>query len=250
LGAYFLMKADNRMEPGEGSAKERASQVQAMFDQIAPRYDLMNRLMTGGQDINWRKQVIRYARIPAGGRVLDLGTGTGDLSREALRQSPECQPVAADFTLAMMQAGKKQPGPQLHWSCADALNLPFPAEMFDAVVSGFLLRNVTDLCHALKEQYRVLRPGGRIVTLDTTRPRPNLLSPLIRFHMHQVIPFLGGMLTGSRDAYVYLPSTSENFLPAEALRDMLEQAGFQNAAFRRLMFGTIAIHWAEKPVGV
>jgi demethylmenaquinone methyltransferase / 2-methoxy-6-polyprenyl-1,4-benzoquinol methylase len=234
------------IHPGETSAKEQARKVQAMFGEIAPRYDLMNRLMTGGQDINWRRLVIRLAQIPTTGQVLDLGAGTGDLTREALRQVPGCQSVAADFTLEMMQAGKKLPGPRLTWACADALNLPYPAETFDAVVSGFLLRNVTDLAQALAEQYRVLRPGGRIVTLDTTRPRKSLLSPLIRFHMRQVIPFLGGLLTGSRDAYVYLPSTSENFLLAEDLREKMEEAGFRQAGFRRLMFGTVAIHWAEK----
>jgi len=229
-----------------GSAPERARSVQAMFQQIAPRYDLMNRLMTGGQDIHWRKQVIRQAQIPPDGRLLDLGAGTGDLTREALRQTPGCRAVAADFTLGMMQAGQRQPGTVLTWSCADALNLPFPDESFDAVVSGFLLRNVVDLPRALKEQYRVLRPGGRMVTLDTTRPKQSLLSPLIHFHMHQVIPFVGGMLTGARDAYVYLPETSEHFLPAEDLKAQIEAAGFRQAGFRRPMFGTVAIHWGEK----
>jgi demethylmenaquinone methyltransferase / 2-methoxy-6-polyprenyl-1,4-benzoquinol methylase len=241
------MDGDNRMIPGEASAAERSRKVQAMFQEIAPRYDLMNRLMTGGQDVRWRKMVIRLAQLSAGSKLLDLGAGTGDLTREALWQVPGCQPVAADFTLGMMQAGKKQPGAELTWSCADALNLPFPAEAFDAVVSGFLLRNVTDLPRALAEQFRVLRPGGRIVTLDTTRPRKTLLSPLIRFHMHRIIPFLGGLLTGSRDAYVYLPSSTEGFLLAEELQGRMNQAGFEQVRFRRLMFGTVAIHWATKP---
>ena len=229
------------------SAQQRAYQVQAMFQTIAPRYDLMNRLMTGGQDVRWRKQVIRLAHIPAGGRLLDLGAGTGDLTREALRQVPDCHPVAADFTLGMMQAGKQEHEQAIAWSGADALNLPFPNQSFDAVVSGFLLRNVVDLPRALKEQYRVLKPGGHMVALDTTRPRASLLSPFIRFHMHRVIPFLGGLLTGERDAYVYLPQTSEHFLLAEDLLAQIQSAGFQKAAFRRLMFGTVAIHWAVKP---
>jgi demethylmenaquinone methyltransferase/2-methoxy-6-polyprenyl-1,4-benzoquinol methylase len=219
-----------------------------MFSRIAPRYDLMNRLMTGGQDVGWRQQVIRLAEIPPGGRVLDLGTGTGDLSREALRQSPGCRVTSADFTLNMMLVGKQQPGRILDWTGADALHLPFPEKTFDALVSGFLLRNLVDLPGALQEQYRVLKPGGRLVALDTTRPRPSLFSPLIKFHMHQVIPFLGGLLTRSRDAYEYLPDTTENFLLAEDLQRHIEAAGFEKPAFRRLMFGTIAIHWALKPV--
>src|SRR5512146_2614440 len=140
------------------TGRERVSYVQNMFTQIARRYDLMNRLMTGGQDIRWRKQVIRLANIPRGGRLLDLGTGTGDLTREALRQAPSCRPISADFTLGMMQAGQRLPGPALTWSCADALSLPFPDESFDALVSGFLLRNVVDPPRALREQYRVLKP--------------------------------------------------------------------------------------------
>lgn len=228
------------------SEAERSRSVQAMFQRVAPRYDLMNRLMTGGQDVAWRKLVIKLAQIPAGGRLLDLGAGTGDLTREALRQQPGCNPVAADFTLNMMLVGKRQPGPELKWSAADALNLPFSEASFDSLVSGFLLRNVVDLPRALREQYRVLKSGGHVVALDTTKPKPSLLSPFIRFHMRRVIPFLGGLLTGQRDAYVYLPSTSEAFLSAEELQERIREAGFRDVCFRRLMFGTVAIHWAVK----
>jgi len=226
---------------------QQARAVQAMFGHIAPYYDLMNRLMTGGQDGSWRRRVIRLAQIPRDGRVLDLGAGTGDLAREALRQTPGCQVTAADFTLNMMREGKRQPAQGLAWSSADALHLPFPDQTFDALVSGFLLRNVIDLPSALKEQFRVLKPGGRFVALDTTRPRGSILSPFIRFHMHKVIPFLGGLLTCSREAYVYLPSTTENFLLAEELKECVVVAGFEQVQFQRLMFGTIAIHWAVRP---
>jgi len=234
------------MENNSAASAEQSRKVQDMFHRIAPRYDLMNRLMTGGQDIAWRKSVVRLAKIPAGGRLLDLGAGTGDLTREALRQAPDCRPIAADFTLAMMQAGKRLPGQTICWSAADALNLPFPDESFDAVISGFLLRNVVNLPRALCEQQRVLKARGRFVALDTTRPRRSLLSPLIRFYMRRVIPFLGAVLTGERDAYTYLPETSENFLLAEDLLARIREAGFQQAGFQRLMFGTVAIHWATK----
>ena len=179
-------------------------------------------------------------------QLLDLGAGTGDLAREARRQQPDCRVTAADFTLAMLQIGHLRPGPRLNWSAADALRLPFPANSFDAVVSGFLLRNVADLGQALSEQLRVLRPGGRWVALDTTRPLRSALSPFIHFHMHTVIPFLGMLLTGQRDAYTYLPDSSETFLPAEELLVRMTVAGFKKVAFRRLNFGTVAIHWGEK----
>jgi len=233
------------MTPAQ-SNEERARAVQGMFSSIAPRYDLMNRLMTGGMDQSWRREVIRRAGLLPGSCLLDLGAGTGDLAREALRQVPGCKVVAADFTLAMMLVGQARHASTHAWSGADALNLPFADETFDAVISGFLLRNVTDLEQALSEQRRVLRPGGRLVALDTTRPRKNLLSPLVNFHMNRVIPLLGGLLTGDRAAYTYLPKTSQNFLAAEELLGLFEAAGLRHAGFKRINFGTVAIHWAVK----
>ena len=226
------------------TGQERASYVQHMFTRIAGRYDLMNRLMTGGQDVRWRRQVIRLARLRSGASLLDLGTGTGDLAREALAQVPRARVVAADFTLEMMRVGQRR-GP-LDFSSADALRLPFPDASFDAVVSGFLMRNVIDLQKALQEQQRVLKKGGRIVVLDTTRPRKNMLSPLIWLHMHVVIPLLGRILTGSSDAYRYLPETTEGFVTAENLASRMAVAGFKKIDYQRFMFGTIAIHWGEK----
>ena len=225
---------------------ERARYVREMFSRIAPRYDLMNRLMTLGQDAGWRREAIRRARLAPGARVLDLGAGTGDLAAEALRRCPDCFVLAADFTLEMMRAGRERDdgaGDPLDWSAADALHLPFPDSSFDAVVSGFLLRNVIDLGRTLAEQRRVLKPGGRVVVLDTTRPPENLLSPFLRFHLDVVIPNLGRLVAGDADAYRYLPQTTRGFLPAEELAVRLTGAGFQKVGFRRLMFGTVAIHW-------
>jgi demethylmenaquinone methyltransferase/2-methoxy-6-polyprenyl-1,4-benzoquinol methylase len=228
------------------SKEERARAVQGMFSSIAPRYDLMNRLMTGGMDQAWRREVVRRAGLLPGSRLLDLGAGTGDLAREALRQVPGCRVVAADFTLAMMLVGRARRTSTHAWAGADALNLPFADETFDAVISGFLLRNVIDLERALSEQRRVLRPGGRLVALDTTRPRKNLLSPLVNFHMNRVIPLLGGLLTKDRAAYTYLPRTSQHFLSAEELQAQIESVGLRQAGFKRINLGTVAIHWAEK----
>lgn len=226
------------------TGKERATYVQNMFTKIASRYDLMNRLMTGGQDIRWRKRVIQLARLSSHSSLLDLGTGTGDLAREALAQAPNAKVVAADFTLEMMRVGQKNGA--LNFSTADALWLPFGNASFDAVVSGFLMRNVIDLQKAIQEQYRVLKNGGRIVILDTTRPKKNLLSPFIWLHMHFVIPTLGGLLTGVKDAYRYLPETTEGFVTAEEMASRLAAAGFKRVGYQRYMFGTIAIHWGEK----
>lgn len=225
---------------------ERARYVQGMFARIARRYDLMNRLMTAGQDVSWRREVIHRAALPPHGRLLDLGAGTGDLAREALRQIPESQVVAADFTLAMMVAGKGRSSSRLNWVAADALFLPFPNECFDAVVSGFLLRNVSDVPIALQEQHRVLKPGGRLVALDTTLPPQNLLTPLIELHLHTIIPAMGRLIAGDAEAYRYLPASTEKFLSAEGLAVRMQAAGFREVGFRRRMFGTVAIHWGNK----
>lgn len=233
---------------------ERARQVQEMFGRIAGRYDLMNRLMTGGQDIAWRKEVIRRANLPVGGQLLDLGAGTGDLAYEVQRQRPDCRVVAGDFTLDMMKVGKRrklgiEAGQSLHWCGADALHLPFCTHSFDAIVSGFLMRNVTDVRRALAEQVRVLKQGGRLVILDTTRPRPSLMSPLVQLHLRFIIPALGRLVAGQAEAYRYLPESTRQFLAAEQLALRMHEAGLEGVGFRVMMFGTTAIHWGRKAGG-
>lgn len=226
---------------------DRSRYVQVMFTRIAHRYDLMNRLMTAGQDVRWRQEVIQRSELPPNGYLLDLGAGTGDLAREALRQHPHSHAVAADFTLEMMRIGRiGQESAQMVWSAADALQLPFPQDTFDAVVSGFLLRNVIDLRQVLQEQHRLLKPGGRVVSLDTTRPPANFLSPAIKLYLHMVIPILGKFITGEGEAYKYLPDSTETFLGAEQLARRMIATDFQRVGFRRVMFGTVAIHWGVK----
>jgi demethylmenaquinone methyltransferase/2-methoxy-6-polyprenyl-1,4-benzoquinol methylase len=246
IGRLFVDSPYNRA--GESMTKltgqERAKYVQTMFTRIAKRYDLMNRIMTGGQDIRWRKRVVELARLNSNSCLLDIGTGTGDLAREALARFPQAKVVAADFTLAMMRVGRRNS--PVNFSSADALHLPFDDCAFDAVVSGFLMRNVIDLQKALEEQYRVLNKGGRIVILDTTRPQENILSPLIWLHMHVMIPALGWLFAGAKEAYRYLPESTEGFVTAENLASRMAAAGFRKVDYQRFMFGTIAIHWGEK----
>ena len=227
------------------TGRDRERYVRGIFDRIAPHYDLMNRLMTAGQDISWRRETIRRAGLTSDGLLLDLGSGTGDLAREALRQTPGAQVVAADLTRGMMLEGRRRSG-DLPFVQTNALQTPFPDATFDAVVSGYLMRNVGDLNAAIAEQYRIIKPGGRLVILDTTVPTRNLLSPFIWLHLHAVIPLLGRIVTGSAEAYRYLPDSTEHFLLAEELARRLSTGGFIEVGFRRLMAGTMAIHWGRK----
>jgi demethylmenaquinone methyltransferase / 2-methoxy-6-polyprenyl-1,4-benzoquinol methylase len=225
---------------------ERAAYVQQMFGRIARRYDLLNRIMTAGQDVRWRREVVHRLRPRAGGRYLDLGAGTGDLAFEIGRQAPGAVCVAADFSIEMIRVGRSRTsGRQPAWVVADALNLPFAEHSLDGMVSGFLLRNVADLGRALREQLRVLRPGANWVALDTTPPPKGLLRPLIEFHLHRIIPFLGRLLAGEAEAYSYLPNSTESFLEPEHMAGRLADAGLKGVGFGQRMFRTIAIHWGE-----
>jgi demethylmenaquinone methyltransferase/2-methoxy-6-polyprenyl-1,4-benzoquinol methylase len=228
---------------------EKRQYVNRMFAQIAHRYDLMNRIMTVGQDQRWRKLLIEQADLPPNGRLLDIATGTGDIAFEALRRRPDLtQVVGADFTLPMMQVGQQrwrsndanQPGPS--WSGADTLHLPFPGDTFDAVASGFLLRNVTDVALALAEQRRVCRPGGRVLALEIPRPPNNLLGQMFRLYFHRVVPLLGGLISGQKDAYAYLPASADAFLRPDELKAVMEQVGLRQVSYTMLMFHTVALH--------
>ena len=228
--------------------KDRAVYVQRMFRRIAHRYDLLNRLMTIGQDVRWRKELIGHLGLNSGSVVLDLGAGTGDIALEISRRHPTAMVVASDFTAEMVLVGRQRPGgARVSWVIADAMHLPFASECADAVVSGFLLRNVPDVPHSLQEQQRTLKPGGRVGSLDTTPPSQNWLRPFLEFHLHTVIPLLGKLVAGDAEAYTYLPDSTEKFLTAEDLATRFEKAGFQLVGYVRRMLGTIGIHWGTKP---
>lgn len=248
------------------SPEEKAVFVNRMFAEIAPRYDLMNRLMTGGQDISWRRELIALCDLPPHGLLLDVGTGTGDIAKEALRQKPGVTAIGCDFTYEMMRVGQgngdrglgigdrglhasqfpvpssQSPFPIPYFTQGDALRLPFPDKTFDAVTSGFLLRNVTSLDGALAEQVRVTKPGGRVICLETAPPSQVLLGPAVRFYMFRILPLLGKLISPQGSAYQYLPASTVNFPDPDTLALKMERAGLKNVFYRRKMLGTVAIH--------
>lgn len=238
------MKPSNEIMP---SPDEKASYVNRMFAEIAPRYDLMNRIMSGGQDVRWRREMIRLCELPPHGKLLDVGTGTGDIAWEALRQHPGLSAVGCDFTYEMMAAGRyKRPHSNMNFVQGDGLKLPFPDNTFDAVTSGFLLRNVTDIDAALREQVRVTKPGGRVVCLETIPPTETVLGPLFRLYFFEIVPLLGSLISPSGRAYRYLPQSTVSFPPPQILAHKMERAGLRNVFFLKRMFGTVAIHIGMK----
>jgi demethylmenaquinone methyltransferase/2-methoxy-6-polyprenyl-1,4-benzoquinol methylase len=222
--------------------------VRGMFARISGRYDLLNRVMTFGRDRAWRHEAIGYLKVQPGQTILDAGCGTGDIALEIRNKVPSTIVIAADLTLEMIKVGINRPGGEtVHWVVADAEYLPFGNAVFDGVISGYLLRNVPRVPVALAEQFRVTVPEGRLVSLDTTPPRKNLLYPFIKFYLKFIIPVMGKILTGDRAAYTYLPETTAHFLSAEVLAERIAQAGYRDITFVRRMFGSMAIHRAKKP---
>jgi demethylmenaquinone methyltransferase/2-methoxy-6-polyprenyl-1,4-benzoquinol methylase len=226
---------------------ERAHYVQGMFARISARYDVMNRLMTGGRDIAWRREVIRLAELGPDARLLDVATGTGDILIEALRQQPNVLAIGSDFTFEMMTRGKTKDGAApICWNTADALQLPFPDNTFDAVTSGFGVRNFIDRGQAFREQRRVVKPGGRVICLEISKPPRNLLRPFFLFFFNQIVPFVGGLISGQRDAYTYLPQSVNEFLTPDEVKAIMERAGLREVTYNRLMLSTVAIHVGRK----
>ena len=231
------------------SQQEKQTYIQQMFSRIAMHYDLMNRLISFGMDNLWREKTVKFLHPDNSGRYLDIGAGTGDLSLEIRQQSAHAEIIALDLTQEMVSVGKQKTNRAgILWVIADAQALPFKNDIFSGIISGYLLRNVTDINQTLKEQWRVLIHGGMTVSLDTTPPGRNALLPFLYVYYRWIIPILGRFVTGDVEAYTYLPESTRRHFSAERLAFALEEAGFQSPRFRKLMLGTMAIHAAHKPV--
>ncbi len=225
----------------------KAKSIQQMFDAIAGRYDLMNRVMTMGQDQKWRRFVVERAGDPRGGRVLDLATGTGDIAALSCELYPESLVVGGDFSLNMlMEARNRFSQEEIHWQATDANNLPYSNDTFESATFGYLLRNVDDVVGVLKEVHRVLKKGGRAVCLDTTPPKKNILYPFIQLYFKIGIPLLGRLIAKDEEAYAYLTGSTMGFHSAEDLAVAFKLAGFKEVGYKKFMLGSIAVHWGRK----
>jgi len=235
--------------PSRDSA-QFAGQVNRMFDRIAGRYDLLNSVMTAGLHHRWRQRAAERAELHPGDAALDVCCGTGDLALElARRVSPGGHVVGCDFSEPMLDLAREKararqaPGARFEW--ADALNLPYDDERFDAATVGFGVRNLSDLDRGLGEMTRVLRPGGRLVILEITQPTRPPLSIFYSLWFDRIVPVLG-RLTSDPEAYGYLPESVRSFPAPRLLAEKMEAAGLERIRWTLLAGGIIAIHSGQR----
>lgn len=238
------------VEPASGGAPKRAY-VQRIFSEIAPRYDLLNHLLSLNIDRRWRRQAIAalgWPREPAG-LYVDLCAGTMDVAVALARTAGFCGTVvAADFAEPMLRAGlQKGRGVPVLPAVGDALRLPLGDGVASGVIVAFGVRNLADLDAGLRETRRVLTPGGRFVILEFSMPRARLLGAAYRFYFRRVLPAIGRLVSGHPTAYRYLPESVATFPVEEELASRMTMAGFANVSWRSLSFGIAAIHCGERP---
>lgn len=226
---------------------EKARFVSAMFSRIARRYDLMNGLMTLGMHHGWRRVAARQTIASPDGPALDLATGTGDLAIDLAEVHPHRTVVGADFSLGMLSVAREKiqgldEARRVRLLAADALALPFAARTFACVTSAFLLRNLADLEQGLREMRRVTRPGGRVVALEITQMRAPGFTALFRIYFHHVVPWIGQLVGGDREAYSYLPQSVDRFVTPNELVALMGKVGLRGVTYRRLGLGTVTIH--------
>jgi len=226
-------------------AAERAQAVSTMFTRIARRYDLMNSLMTAGRHHAWRGAAAREAVGAPPGPVLDLASGTADLALAARRLDPARVVIGADFSLGMLAEGQRKieaRRARVALAAADALALPFADGAFASVVSAFLLRNLVDLEAGLAEMRRVTQRGGRVITLDIVKIALPLWDTLFGIYFHRVVPAIGALVAGDRQAYTYLPDSVDRFLTARQLASAMRAAGLRDVRYRTFGLGSVGLH--------
>ena len=228
----------------------KKEKVQEMFNGIAPRYDLLNHLLSMGIDKSWRRKAMRELEGGRRGTVLDIACGTGDFSIEALRHGVE-RVVGADISENMLavareKAREKGLEDRLEFRYGDSENLDFEDGTFDAVTVAFGVRNFEHLERGLAEMCRVLRPGGKVVVLEFSTPERFPMKQLYRFYFKQILPRVGGLVSGDRKAYEYLPASVFAFPQGDRFLQIMRSCGYKNVAQRRLTFGIASLYTGEK----
>jgi demethylmenaquinone methyltransferase / 2-methoxy-6-polyprenyl-1,4-benzoquinol methylase len=229
---------------------DKGAYVREMFARIAPRYDRANRVLTAGLDERWRRRAIALLAPPPGGRILDLCCGTGDVVFHLLRTDPSLEVTGVDFCAPMLDCARARAPREARGKAefveGDAMSLPFADDTFDGATMGFSLRNVVDVDAVLREVLRVIKPGSRFVNLDVSKAPNKLWKRAFDLYFYGIVPLVGGIVGGSKQAYTYLPNSLTHHPNAIELRDRFASAGYANAGYVPLMGGAIALHYGSK----
>jgi len=230
-------------------------QVQKMFSDIAPRYDLLNRLLSCGQDRYWRKRAVTRLSPQSGERFLDIATGTADVALEIIRNVPKgaVQVVGMDFSEKMLELARQKidsldKANSIQLECGSAESLPFEDNSFDGTTTAFGIRNFFDIGRSLREMHRVLKPGGRCVILEFSLPRNPILNALYRFYFEWLLPKVGRLISKHPSAYTYLPETVAAFPVRKEFSSLMQQAGFMNITYKELTLGIVILYTGIKQV--
>ena len=230
---------------------EHARRVREMFEGIAGRYDLLNHILSGNVDKRWRRVLTeRLSGVGIDRPVLDVACGTGDLSLE-LQQAGHTKVVGIDFCRPMLAIASSKVNARnvkIPFIEGDALSLPFDDGSFGLVTIAFGLRNLSSVEHGVKELFRVLEPGGRLAVLEFSKPAGPVLGSLFKIYFSRILPFLGGLISGSRSAYQYLPDSVRRFPDQKQLAALMSDAGFSEISFENLTGGIAALHFGTRPV--
>ncbi|MGH8597175.1 MAG: bifunctional demethylmenaquinone methyltransferase/2-methoxy-6-polyprenyl-1,4-benzoquinol methylase UbiE [Gammaproteobacteria bacterium] len=224
--------------------EHRAEKVHELFATIARRYDLLNDIMSAGMHRLWKRRLVSLAGRPRD--VLDLCCGTGDLALYFLRQNPSADVTGVDFTEEMLQVARSRSN-RTRWMRADALNLPFPDNSFDVVSVGYGLRNLADIEKGLREILRVLRPGGKLLSLDFGKPDVPLLRKMYFGYLRVVLPVLGRIYCGDPDTHGYILVSLEDYPAQHGIKSLMDSCGFSECGFEEFVGGTMAINFGSKP---
>jgi demethylmenaquinone methyltransferase/2-methoxy-6-polyprenyl-1,4-benzoquinol methylase len=220
----------------EKALEKKSKDIQEMFDNIAPKYDFLNRALSFRTDVAWRKKAIRLSDIRDGQTVLDLACGTADMMIELKKTGKKISLIGGDFSYNMLKIGKEKLREGV-FSVSDAHCLPFQDESFDRILIAFGFRNVTDKALGLKEMHRVLKKGGTACILEFSQPENRFFAAIYRFYFTKILPFIGGLISGNKSAYEYLPDSVYKFPKRDVYRQMILDAGFEKAEFNPFTFG-------------
>jgi demethylmenaquinone methyltransferase/2-methoxy-6-polyprenyl-1,4-benzoquinol methylase len=222
--------------------------IQAMFSAIAPRYDLLNRLLSFGRDIYWRRFAVNQLKGTAGGLFLDVATGTGDVAIEIVKQHVfNARVVGTDFSAGMLKLGRgkiaeKGYQRQIALCLGDAAFLPFEDTTFDAAIIAFGIRNLPDYKSGIKEMMRVVKQGGKVVILEFPRSQNRLFEKPFHLYLTKILPCIGEIVSGGKGAYKYLPNSVLDFPGPEELKKIMQNAGLREVTYSKLTFGVVAVH--------